>query len=81
MGKAFDGRRIPLGALVYYKPPNHKDPPVSVKDIPRDLLWLAFGFGIQVQGCAPGFGLRSVEDRCKMLRKTHTSSCDRDGGP
>ena len=26
-GSAFDGHRIPLGALVYYKPPNHKDLP------------------------------------------------------
>ena len=26
-GNAFDGHRIPLGALVYYKPPNHKDLP------------------------------------------------------
>jgi len=57
-GDPFEGYRIPLGALVYYKPPKHRElPAFDPKNCSRNILWLAFRSRCQVQRCSLCLGL------------------------
>ena len=72
-GDPFEGYRIPLGALVYYKPPKHRELPAFDPRTLPGIFWMAVRSGLQIQRCSLYLGLRIPSRKPKRMWKTNPS--------